>query len=608
MRLQWIVVTMLALPACGDDTPAEDAGGTVGTDGTTAGDTGSGDATGTADDTGGEPVHIDVEPGCDPLVPSVCAFPFPSMAHLEADDTTETGFRVAVPPQALPSNVQSAEPFGAWLAESDGFSRAVAFSALFPDGPLDTSNFSDPQDLAPSVEASAPVQVFDLATGERIPTWTEIERRGQMPDQQALIIRPIVGLPFGSRVAIVVTDALKYTDGSVPESSPAFAALRDGQVTDADIVESRRDDFETMFETVGAAGVPRESIILAWQTVIASEAKAQEPLPAVIAAATAAIEAQAPTYTITQCKTDEQADADAFGCTMPTNLADETWRRVFGRVDLPNYIGDDGRIHLDDDGNAIQNGTFEADFLVNIPDSLKAAPAGSGMIVNFGHGLLVEPATYLDDDGNASGQVVLANEMGAIFIGTRWSGLSSTEAIQAAALAQDFSEAAQLHDLLVQGVANQVLMIPFVVDTLANDPLLATPDGSATIVNPDDVGYTGISQGGIMGTTLMAVSPYILSGVMHVPSAGYDHLLPHSADFGLFQDLIDGAVPDFNEQQVFFALGQRLFDEMKPRWLRIGGYWYPRGGIPIDVFWQSGPPPEGLWLPHQGVASYRGRG
>jgi hypothetical protein len=56
------------------------------------------------------------------------------------------------------------------------------------------------------------------------------------------------------------------------------------------------------------------------------------------------------------------------------------------------------------------------------------------------------------------------------------------------------------------------------------------------------------------------------------------------------------------------GIGKRLFDEMKPRWLRIGGYWYPRGGIPIDVFWQSGAPPAGLWLPDQGVASYRGRG
>jgi 7-cyano-7-deazaguanine reductase len=52
----------------------------------------------------------------------------------------------------------------------------------------------------------------------------------------------------------------------------------------------------------------------------------------------------------------------------------------------------------------------------------------------------------------------------------------------------------------------------------------------------------------------------------------------------------------------------RLVDFLQPRWLRIGGYWYPRGGMPIDVFWQSGRPPAGLWLPDQGVPPYRGRG
>ena len=56
------------------------------------------------------------------------------------------------------------------------------------------------------------------------------------------------------------------------------------------------------------------------------------------------------------------------------------------------------------------------------------------------------------------------------------------------------------------------------------------------------------------------------------------------------------------------AIGKRLNDLLAPKWLRIGGYWYPRGGIPIDVFWQTGPAPEGLWLPDQGVPTYRGRG
>ena len=56
------------------------------------------------------------------------------------------------------------------------------------------------------------------------------------------------------------------------------------------------------------------------------------------------------------------------------------------------------------------------------------------------------------------------------------------------------------------------------------------------------------------------------------------------------------------------AIGKRLFSLLKPKWLRIGGYWYPRGGIPIDVFWQTGRLPKNVWMPEQTVAPYRGRG
>jgi 7-cyano-7-deazaguanine reductase len=56
------------------------------------------------------------------------------------------------------------------------------------------------------------------------------------------------------------------------------------------------------------------------------------------------------------------------------------------------------------------------------------------------------------------------------------------------------------------------------------------------------------------------------------------------------------------------AIGKKLMQMLAPQFLRIGGYWYPRGGIPIDVFWQKGTLPAGVWLPDQGVAAYRGRG
>ena len=61
-------------------------------------------------------------------------------------------------------------------------------------------------------------------------------------------------------------------------------------------------------------------------------------------------------------------------------------------------------------------------------------------------------------------------------------------------------------------------------------------------------------------------------------------------------------------EECTLTIGKRVVAAIEPKWLRIGGYWYPRGGIPIDVFWQTGALPSGLWVPDQGVAPYRGRG
>ena len=63
---------------------------------------------------------------------------------------------------------------------------------------------------------------------------------------------------------------------------------------------------------------------------------------------------------------------------------------------------------------------------------------------------------------------------------------------------------------------------------------------------------------------------------------------------------------NFHEDAVV-TIGTRLVDLLRPRYLRIGGYFFPRGGMPIDVFWQAGKLPAGVWVPDQGVAAYRAR-
>ncbi len=63
---------------------------------------------------------------------------------------------------------------------------------------------------------------------------------------------------------------------------------------------------------------------------------------------------------------------------------------------------------------------------------------------------------------------------------------------------------------------------------------------------------------------------------------------------------------DFHEACTI-RISQKIIEVTKPKWLRIGGYWYPRGGIPIDVFYQTSEPPQGVWIPSQDVPNYRGR-
>ena len=56
------------------------------------------------------------------------------------------------------------------------------------------------------------------------------------------------------------------------------------------------------------------------------------------------------------------------------------------------------------------------------------------------------------------------------------------------------------------------------------------------------------------------------------------------------------------------TIGKKIIKVIEPVWFRVGGYWYPRGGIPIDVFWETGDLPIGTWVPEQGVPPVRGRG
>ncbi|UTW56879.1 preQ(1) synthase [Kordiimonas sp. SCSIO 12610] len=149
--------------------------------------------------------------------------------------------------------------------------------------------------------------------------------------------------------------------------------------------------------------------------------------------------------------------------------------------------------------------------------------------------------------------------------------------------------------------------------------------------------YEGLEQLGSTSTQPKTPEEAVLEMVQN-PRAGTDYLVRFTCpEFTSlcpvtgqpdFAHLVLDYVPDqklveskslklflqsFRNHQAFHedctvGIAERLVEEMKPKWLRFGGYWYPRGGIPIDVFFQTGKAPENIWIPDQGVPTYRGRG
>lgn len=515
-----------------------------------------------------ETVHIEEAPGCEPLVSAICAFPFPSMYYLEEDSGTPTGHRVAVTEEALPGNFLNTDVFLEHFNAADGFSRATPWLTIFPEKALDTSTLPSLDDLAASASSQSAIQVIDRETGYRYPVWAEVDPRTDVAEEQTLIIRPMEGLALGQRVVVVITDALRNEDGSTPVTPPAFAALRDKLATDSENIEGRREGFEELFDFLAQQELPRERLLLAWEAVTFSDDFALDQLQPLVEAATDQVAATPPTYEISECFTHDEEDVTAHGCIRPsedeTPLTPLTWRRIFVEAQLPNYVADDGYIHTDAAGVPELQGTRAVQVVINLPASLRDASAGSAPVVVFGHGLLREPYRYLASDVDYEGQMALADQMGAIFVGTHWSGLSSDDLVEATGLLNDASAAFLIAATLRQGIVNQILLTPLMTEVLAADELLQATDGSGSIVAGEHLFYTGISLGGIFGTTLMTFSPYVATGVLHVPGAGFVHMMAHSVDFALFQVLLDGPLSDRREQQMFFALAQRMFDVGDP--------------------------------------------
>jgi hypothetical protein len=491
------------------------------------------------------------------LVDESPLFPFPSMQLTVADAASATGHRLAFPEGLLPYSEGGSPIPVERLNRLDGFSVAATSVVAFPGIAIDDANLPTWHDPAEALGSECPVQLIDLDSGERLPLFAELDAHpdAEPGESQALLIRPLQAMAFGTRHVVVLTTALKQADGSPVPAPEGFAGLRDGAPHPSLAGEAER--FDAMLDQLEGLDLPRSELVLAWDFVTGSEEVMHAQLDHVLDVVREDLPPDPellPDYTVDDVWSVDEGDV----------LSDHAWRIGAGEYQLAGFLTDEGDFELGDDDLPMLQGDHGVYWMAFVPESLRDAPAGSAPVVVFGHGILASPKMYLFYDEDPMAVQALADRLGMIFIGTKWRGLTTDDLGDAAAVAGDFGTFHHLTDKMIQGVANASALPRLVRTRFAEADMLQASDGSGSLVDPERVYYFGISLGGINGANLMAHTSDIDHAVLHVGGAIWSTMLERSSNWTAFETMMEYGVEDPLDRQVLYAVSQLMWDPVDP--------------------------------------------
>ncbi len=478
--------------------------------------------------------------GCDPLVPDVCGFPFPSNAYLVADATTPTGHHVQFGKQTLPMQRNSPTDPTPWT-KSDGFSPGMTVLTYLPGATA--TGLPDENNLALSVTPQSPTILLDAATGALVPHIGEIDMSATRDGERSLMIRPVVRLDDNTRYIVAVRHVVD-ANGAVIPPSPAFVALRDGKSFPDASIARRRALYADIFAKLAAAGVDKSDLQMAWDYSTASRENNTRTMLAVRDAALAVVGDAGPAYTITS---------------VVDNPNPHIARRILGTMHVPLFLDQatpDGKMVYDAAGNPMQNGFADYPFLVQIPNS--AITGTPGAILQNGHGLLGSMT-----EGQDGYMATICDTKDFVEIAVDLTGFASDDVTPILeAISGDIGSFAHVVERQQQGMVNQLLALRMMKGSFYKDPMVQWNGVSA--IDPTHVYYRGDSQGGIMGTTYMAISTDVVRGLLGEPGLPYDFLLNRSKDFAPFFSLLEGVTDTFFEVQILLGAVQMLWDRSEP--------------------------------------------
>lgn len=481
----------------------------------------------------------DIPPDCDPLVPTQCGFPFPSSLWLVDDPSTPTGKRVQFGPETLPVHRQVGHIDPAIVAESDGFSPGQAPMTHMPHATV--TGLPTQHDIDRSLDGASPTILLDVERGELVPHFSELDMTATDDDDRALLVRPVVRLRDGARYIVAIRSVVDGEGDALPPTD-AFRAIRDDIATSDDRIEGRRALYDDIFQQLDAVGVDRDDLQIAWDYTTASREDHVTRLLHMRDAALEAVGEEGSSYQIDSVVDD------------PNPMIA---RRIEGHFSVPLFLDDPGPggglVYGADDLPEIQ-GTADYPFIVQIPNSAVGNTAG---LLQNGHGLL--GSRYEGQNGCFA---KMGEQGRYVTIAVDMVGMASDdEATAVSALVNDPMIFRPFVDRQLQGMVNQLLAMRMMSTRFTAEPQLTE---LGVTIDPSRRYYRGDSQGGIMGTTYMAVSTDVQRGLLGEPGAPYNLLLSRSVDFEPFFTILQIVYPSHRDIQITLGLLQMLWDRVEP--------------------------------------------
>jgi hypothetical protein len=553
----WLVIGFgLVLGGCSDDDKKEG-----GADMSTQVDMGADQATDMViqQDQGpdaGEDMEVvgpQIPAGCNPIAfEHDCLLPYPSDVFRVEDASLPSGKRVAITPVAqVRTRTNDAIDFLQYRAV-DGFSHLQPLMTVWPKG-VDTSELVGALgDLDMTLLPASKTILLNAETGEPVAHWAEVDKNTDKVDRQAFVVRPAQRLKNGTRY-IVALQGLKDASGGAITAPEGFRQLRDAQAAGHPVLGplATRYDAE-IFPKLVAHGVKREELVLAWDFTTISEQNLKADMLEIRADLITRLKATPPPVKIDTIK-------------MPTETEDANIAvRMEGTMDVPLYMTEDkadARLNRDASGKVVANGVAKVHFWINLPRSVIPTDAGFEPVrlMQYGHGFFGR-----GEEIDYSYMRGFSNEQAYVTAAVDWQGMDEDDqelALQR--LSTDPGKSLLFTERVHQGMANQIALSYALQTTIPELDEVKRFD--KTLFDKSKIFYYGISQGGILGVTFIALSPQIDRASFSVGGAAFSFMMSRSSSFARFLVFINTIVNrDPLSVQKFAMLAQHPFDFIDP--------------------------------------------